>query len=134
MFEAFTLSFRTGIAGDRLLGPYFLPPRLTGAVYHDLLRNVRPELLQDVDLLTGIHLGFMHDGTPSHFLLEFRKFSNNVFPEQWIGQDGPTAWPARSPDLNPLDFSLWEHLSLLFVLHKSVPSRTCNNKCKINFR
>jgi hypothetical protein len=32
-----------------------------------------------------------------------------VFPEQWIGRSGPTAWPARSPDLNPLDFHLRRH-------------------------
>jgi len=39
----------TDIAADRLLGPYFLPPRLTGAVYRDFLRKVFPELLQDMD-------------------------------------------------------------------------------------
>jgi hypothetical protein len=33
-----------------------------------------------------------------------------VFLEQWIEQDGPTALPAPSPDLNPLDFYLWGHL------------------------
>jgi hypothetical protein len=26
---------------------------------------------------------------------------------------GPTAWPPRSPDLNPLDFYPWEHLNVL---------------------
>jgi len=34
-----------------------------------------------------------------------------VFPEQWVGRAGPTAWPARCPDLNPLDFYLWENLT-----------------------
>ena len=78
---------------------YFLPPRLTGAVYHDFLLNYHPELLQSVDLhTTRIHLWFMHDGAPSHFLLAVREFLN-VFPAHWMGGDGPTAWPARSPDL-----------------------------------
>jgi hypothetical protein len=45
MLHVSTLSFRAGIAADRLLGPYFLPPRPSGAVYHDFLRNVLPELL-----------------------------------------------------------------------------------------
>jgi len=45
MFKVFILIFHAGIAGDRLLGTYFLPSRLTGAVYHDYLRNVLPELL-----------------------------------------------------------------------------------------
>ncbi|GFG40851.1 hypothetical protein Cfor_05350 [Coptotermes formosanus] len=67
--------------GDRLLGPYCLPPRLNGAVYHDFLRNFLPELLQDVDLQTRIHLWFKHDGAPQHFIVAFRKFLNNVFPD-----------------------------------------------------
>ena len=33
-----------------------------------------------------------------------------MFPEQWVGRGGPTAWPAGCPDLNRLDFYLWEHL------------------------
>jgi hypothetical protein len=28
----------------------------------------------------------------------------------WIGRNGPIAWPARSPDLNPLDYYLWGHV------------------------
>jgi len=36
----------------KLMGHYFLPLRLTEAVYHDFLRKVLPELLQDVDLQT----------------------------------------------------------------------------------
>jgi hypothetical protein len=39
----------------RLLEPCFFPPRLTGAVYSDFLRTFLPELLQDVDLQTGVH-------------------------------------------------------------------------------
>lgn len=29
---------------------------------------------------------------------------------QWIGRYGPVRWPARSPDLTPLDFFLWGHI------------------------
>jgi len=51
-----TLNFHAGIAGDRLLGPYFLPPRLTGTVYNIIPRTVLPELLQGVDLQTEVQL------------------------------------------------------------------------------
>jgi hypothetical protein len=108
-FKGSTLSFHASIAKERLLGPYSLAPCLTGAVDHDFLYNVLSELLQDVDLLTGIHVWFMHDGAPPH-LLTFRKFVNNLFPEQWVGRGGPTAWPAPSSDFSPLDFYLWEHV------------------------
>jgi hypothetical protein len=35
------------------------------------------------------------------------------YPDRWIGRGGPTAWPPRSPDLDPLDFYLWGHLKSL---------------------
>ena len=35
---------------------------------------------------------------------------NTVFPGRWIGRDGPTPWPPRSPDLTPLDFFLWGYV------------------------
>jgi len=43
------------IAGNRLLGPYSLPPLLTGAVYYDFPRKVVPELFQDMDLQITVH-------------------------------------------------------------------------------
>ena len=52
----------------------------------------------------------MRDGAPSHFSRVARQFLNQHFANKWIGRGGPIAWPARSPDLNPLDFHLWGHL------------------------
>ena len=49
-------------------------------------------------------------GAPPHFLVAVRAFLNKVFPEQWVGRGGPTAWPARCPDLHPLYYYLQEHL------------------------
>jgi len=100
MLKLSILSFHTGIAEGRLLGNYFLPPRLTGAVYRDFLRNLRPQLLQIwVCRLQRFIYGSCIMGAPPHFLLAFREFLNNVFPAQWIRGGGPTGWPARSPDL-----------------------------------
>jgi len=33
-------------------------------------------------------------------------FLNQQFPERWLGRYGPIRWPARSPNLNPLNFFL----------------------------
>jgi len=30
-----------------------------------------------------------------------------TFPNRWIGRDGPTPCPPRSPDIIPLDLFLW---------------------------
>jgi hypothetical protein len=46
----------------------------------------------------------MHDEAPAHFSMYARKYLNDVFPARWIGRGGSLFWPARSPDLNPLDF------------------------------
>ena len=32
---------------------------------------------------------------------------------RWIGRSGPVPWPARFPDLTPLDFYLWGRMESL---------------------
>ncbi|EZA47264.1 hypothetical protein X777_16427, partial [Ooceraea biroi] len=39
-----------------------------------------------------------------------RNILNESFPDRWTGRGGRISWPARSPDLTPLDFFLWGHL------------------------
>jgi hypothetical protein len=55
---------------------------------------------------------FQHDGVPAHFSAQAQQHHNHnlQFPDRWLGCGGPVSWPARSPDLNPLDFFLWGHL------------------------
>ena len=36
-----------------------------------------------------------------------RRFLNRQFAEKWIGRGGPVPWPARSPDITPMDFFAW---------------------------
>jgi hypothetical protein len=44
------------------------------------------------------------DGAPPHGGLPVRQFLEVTFRKRWIGRDGPTPWPPRSPDITPLDF------------------------------
>ena len=37
-------------------------------------------------------------------------FLDATFPNWWIGTDGPTPWPPRSPDISHLDFFLWRYV------------------------
>ncbi|XP_011636195.1 uncharacterized protein LOC105426598 [Pogonomyrmex barbatus] len=32
------------------------------------------------------------------------------FPDRWIGRGGPIVWPARSPDLNVLNYFVWGYI------------------------
>ena len=38
---------------------------------------------------------------------------NTAYPGRWIGRGGPIPWPARSPDLNCLDYYLWGRIKNL---------------------
>ena len=50
---------------------------------------------------------FQHDGAPPHRVAQVIIFFNNNFEDRWIANNGPFHWPARSPDLTPLDYFLW---------------------------
>lgn len=50
---------------------------------------------------------FQQDGCPAHNARIVSRWLNENFDNRVISNSGPTAWPARSPDLSPLDFFLW---------------------------
>ena len=100
----FSLNVWCGILGGHLIGPVFLPSRLTGNDYLEFLASTLPELLGNIPLASLRNMFFMHDGAPAHFSRAVREYLNGRFREKWIGRGGPIQWPARSPDLNPLDF------------------------------
>ena len=102
-----------GVIGDYLIGPHFLPPRQNGEAYIQFLREVHPVLLEEVPLGVRRDMFFMHDVAPAHFSEVARQHLTETYANQWIGRGGPQNWPARSPDLNPLDFSTWGHLQHL---------------------
>lgn len=111
--QRFSLNIWLGMIGERLLGPIVLPQRLTGPAYLEFLGNTLPELLEDLPINLRLNLWFMQDGAPPHFTRAVREHLNNEFHGRWIGRAGPIAWPPRSPDLNPLDFSIWGYLKSL---------------------
>ncbi|GBM38221.1 hypothetical protein AVEN_8282-1 [Araneus ventricosus] len=54
---------------------------------------------------------FMQDGTPPHIATPVKQLLNLHFGnDRIISRHFPTAWPPRSPDLNPCDFWLWGYL------------------------
>lgn len=53
---------------------------------------------------------YLHDGAPAHSTMGVRRFLDGRFPDHWIGRHGPVRWPARSPDLTPMDCFIWPHI------------------------
>lgn len=111
--DRFSINVWVGVIAEHLIGPWVLPNRLNGALYLQFLQTVLPELLEDLDLETRAEMYFMHDGAPPHFVVDVRAHLDRTFPGRWIGRGGPVLWPARSPDLNPLDFCIWGYLKSL---------------------
>lgn len=56
------------------------------------------------------NLWFQQDGCPAHNSREVQAFLREIFGEKVIANSGPVRWPARSPDLTPLDFYLWGYV------------------------
>jgi hypothetical protein len=87
-----------------------LPPRLNAERYAEFIENDLPELLQDVPLCIRQSLIFQHDGAPAYSSRRVKTILNTRFPERWIGRGGPITWPARSPDMNVLDYFVWGYV------------------------
>lgn len=116
----FSINVWAGMIGQHLIGPCILPHRLTGNAYLNFLREDFEELFDEVDLQTRRAMWFQHDGAPAHSSRTVKAFLDERFPDRWIGRGGPIAWPARSPDLTPLDYYLWGHMKQL--VYTNTPS------------
>ena len=100
----FKINMWTGILNGKIIGPFELPENLTGEVYLDFIENHLPNLLEDVSLDIYRSVWFQQDGCPAHYTRSVREFLDVEYQGRWIGRSGPISWPARSPDLNPVDY------------------------------
>lgn len=83
-----------------------LPSRLDGQGFLEFLQNEFADLLMELPLSYRQNMWLQLDGAPPHFARAVREYLN-ANHEPWIGRGGIIAWPARSPDLTPLDYFLW---------------------------
>lgn len=120
-----------GILGDRIVGPFFLEENLTGPLYLTLLEDaVLPKIVEIVEESDEDYdPWFQQDGAPPHFAIAVRNYLDAQFPGRWIGRRGSIEWPARSPDLTPLDFFLWGHLKS--KVYETAPSNIQELKQRI---
>ncbi len=100
------INVMAGIINDRVIGPFFIEEALTSSMYEDLLRKVIIPAIQDV---VG-DAWYQQDGTAPDYKRSVRDYLDEVFPHRWIGRRGKIEWPARSPDLTPLDYFFWGYL------------------------
>jgi len=105
--------------GTKILGPVILPETLNGVSYLEFLAENLPDFLEEVPLLDRNRIIFQQDGTGPHNARIVTNYLNQQFPGYWMGRYGPIHWPARSPDLNPLNFFLWGYCKE--VIYRQLP-------------
>ena len=72
---------------------------------------------------------WQQDGASCHCSKESLDFLKSVFGDRIISRRCDVCWPAASPDLNPLDFSLWSIIE--DYVFKSNPSTLLQVKKKV---
>lgn len=104
-----------GLMVDMIIGPFFFEEETVNQRnFFQLLKDkIIPELRGRQPRVL-----FQLDGAPPHWGLQVRAALNVEFPNRWIGRGGSTPWPARSPDITPLDFFLWGYVKTKVYKHK----------------
>ncbi|XP_018317043.1 uncharacterized protein [Mycetomoellerius zeteki] len=97
MYEAHTqnqqkVNVWAGILNEAIIVPFFIEDNLNADNYLTMFQD---EIIP-----------FQQNGTSPHYSLQVRQYLNEVFSNRWIGRRGYIEWPARSPDLDPLDYFL----------------------------
>ena len=106
----FGINIWVGLWRDRVVGPFIFNETLNAERYLNFLNTNVLNYLEDVPLIQLRDIWWQQDGAPAHNERRVVNRLNEIFPNHWIGTNGPVSWPARSPDLNPLDFFLWGYV------------------------
>jgi len=66
--------------------------------------------LEDIPIPRARNADFS-DRAPAHYSRRILEEILDIrFRDKWIGQDDTIVWPARSPDLNVLDYFVWGYI------------------------
>lgn len=88
----------------RIIGPIFFNENINAERYRTLILEVFINQLHDDELERGY---FQQDGAPPHVARVTLQYLQEYFGDRLIST---YRWPSRSPDLTPLDFSLFGDL------------------------
>lgn len=80
---------------------------LNGERYVDILNSTVIDFLEDLPIAERVTCWYQLDGAPAHCTNNVSVVLTDLFENRWLRRLGPWSWPARSPDLTPLDFFLW---------------------------
>lgn len=101
-----TVNVWCGIHKDAIVGPVFINGPLNAQRYVDILQHPVENYLDNINLVDNRSVIWQQDGAPPHSARNVTEYLNRKYPI-WIGRHGVIHWPAKSPDLTPMDFFLW---------------------------
>lgn len=99
-----------GLIGSKVIGPYIYQGTLTGPRYLEFLQNQFAGYIDDLPLALLQGMIFMQDGCPAHGSAAVMSYLQTQFPGRVLARNANIQWPARSPDLTPMDFYFWGKL------------------------
>jgi len=88
--------------------------KVDSSYYCDVVLN--QGLLPDIQNLSGNNFTFQQDGAPAHRSWQTVAFLRLHVPE-FVE---PENWPPNSPDLNPVDYSIWGALQQLVYRRRRI--------------
>ncbi|KAJ8942129.1 hypothetical protein NQ318_000724 [Aromia moschata] len=100
--------FQRGVIYNFVIGPFELPPNLTGPRHLNCSQHHLNELLEVVPLALRENVADARRSATT-FCLASSQNLHLHFRHRWIDRGSKLVWPPRSPNLNPLDFSLWSN-------------------------
>lgn len=80
---------------------------LTSRKYLEVLTTFVENFVDNLPLAQYRSSWYQLDGAPAHCTAEVSAEIRRIFEDRWFRRLGPWNFPARSPDLTPLDFYLW---------------------------
>lgn len=103
--------FAAMVGNNNLIGPVFIQGNLNGQSYLGIInQHIVPELQRIFGLQNNgaiRRVWYVQDGATCHRTVAVRNRLQELFPNRVVGMGHAVEWPPRSPDLTPLDFSLW---------------------------
>lgn len=92
------------VSRRRIIGPIFFHDTINAVRYREQILEVFINQLEDEELQLGY---FQHDGATAHTTQENLGYLQEFYGNRVISLHLNPEWPPRSPDLTPLDFSIF---------------------------
>ena len=93
------------ISAQGIIGPFFFDDTVNGESFLEMLNNF---IIPHINLIdNNRNLIFQQDGAPAHYDRRVRQLLTERFSLNFIGRGAPIKMPPRSPDLTPMDYSIW---------------------------